>query len=264
MKVGVTAVRGRIGKLIAYEVYNNNLFDISSALIREGYDEVGRDIGEFLGLNKTNTFITDNINTLFENSDVVVDFSSPKLTLRLADIASEKNKTLISGTRGLTEDNLDILKKYSNNCRIIYSENMSIGLNLLMNLLEKTASLLGENFDINIEEFKNKLDNVNISKTTAEVAKAIAKGRGWEEIYKKTNNTEIFNEKQINFASLRGGDKISERTIFFNSLGEELQFKHSITNNLAFVKGVIRAIIWSSGQNNGFYTMRDVMEIENM
>lgn len=265
MKVGISAIKGKIGKLLAHEIYNSSdLFDLSSALVRQGYDEVGRDIGEFLGLEKTNSYITDNINTLFENSDTVVDFSSPDLTLELAKIASLKNKTLITGTKNLNEEDIDKLKKYSESCRIVYSTTMSIGLNLLMNLLEKAVKLLGDGYDINIVEFKNRFDDINISSTTAEVAQAISKGRGWKEIYKKTNNTDSYNKEQINFATLRGGDKICERRILFNSLGEEIEFRHNITNNIAFIKGAMKAVIWSANKENGLYSMRDVLSINNI
>lgn len=263
MKIGITAIKGKVSKLLAYEIYNNNLFDITSALVREGYDEVGSDIGKFLGLKETNTYITDNITKFVDDSDIIVDFSSTDLTLKLAKIVSEKQKILISGTRNLTDDEIDILKQYANNCTIIYSNNMSIGINLFMNLLKKTSAILGENYDINIVEFKNKFKEFeDISNTTTSIAKAIAEGRGWDEVYKKTDKTDNkLNNKQINFATLRGGDKISEYSILFNSTGEEIEFKHTVNNNLAFIKGTIRAIIWSVGKNNGFYTMQDVLKI---
>ena len=133
MKIGLTAIRGKIQKNIALDLVKDNLFDLSSGLVRDGYDEVGMDIGTFLGIHKTNTFITDNIEELFEKSDIVIDFSVPELTIKVAEMASKTGKTLISGTRFLNDEELDKLKKYAENCRIIYSNNMSITFNLLLN-----------------------------------------------------------------------------------------------------------------------------------
>ena len=67
MKIGITGIRGKMARALALEIINNNLFDISGALVRQGYDEVGMDIGDFLGLDKkTNSLITDDIKKLFQ------------------------------------------------------------------------------------------------------------------------------------------------------------------------------------------------------
>ena len=98
MKIGITGIRGKMARALALEIINNNLFDISGALVRQGYDEVGMDIGDFLGLDKkTNSLITDDIEKLFQESDAIIDFSSPELTMKSARIASKMGKTLISG-----------------------------------------------------------------------------------------------------------------------------------------------------------------------
>lgn len=263
MKIGLTAIKGKISKILAFELYQDGLFDISSALVREGYDEVGMDIGKFLGIKETNTFITDSIEELVDKSDVIIDFSSQELTMKCAAAVANKNKTLISGTRLLNEDNLDKLKKYSENCKIIYSNNMSITFNLMLNAIENISSILRDDYNINILDFENITKKQN-SEMSLDMAKAVANGKGWSfgEVYKKINsNSDQINEKQINFASLRGGDKIGEYKIIFSGIGEELEIKQSITNITNFIKGVKRAIIWSDGKQNGFYTMQDVLKI---
>lgn len=263
MKIGLTAIKGNIQKNLALELSRDSLFDLSSGLVREGYDEVGVDIGTFLGINKTNTFITDNISELFEKSDVVVDFSTPELTLKTAETASVTGKTLISGTKYLNDEELDKLKKYAEHCKIIYSNNMSITFNLLLNLIELSSSILREDYNVNIVDFENIITKTNSDMSYA-IAKSVSKGRGWEfgEVYKKMNgNNEGNNEKQINFASLRGIDKFGEYSVLFNGIGEELKIQQNITSIASIIKGVKRAIIWSDGKPNGFYTMQDVLKI---
>ena len=264
MKIGLTAIRGKIQKNIALDLVKDNLFDLSSGLVRDGYDEVGMDIGTFLGIHKTNTFITDNIEELFEKSDIVIDFSVPELTIKVAEMASKTGKTLISGTRFLNDEELDKLKKYAENCRIIYSNNMSITFNLLLNLAELSSSILRENYSVNIIDCEN-ISNKISSDMSYNIAKSVSKGRGWEfgEVYRKTNGVAdgINNEKQINFASLRSVDKLGTYEVIFNGFGEELTIKQSTTSISSFINGVKRAIIWSSGKSNGFYTMQDVLKI---
>ena len=250
MKVGLTAIKGHITQFIAKELYNNNLFDISSALVREGYDEVGTDIGEFLKLNKTNTYITDNIEQLVKNSDVIVDFSSPELTLKVAKEVSKQHKTLIIGTRFLKDEDIEQLKKLVDNCKIIYSENMSISFNLMLNIIENMSIFLRDEYSINIASNETNKTNIQF-----QIAKTIAKSKGWNNI--STNNEE---NNSINFSSLINNNK-NEYSVLFSTLGEDIEIKQTTFNPSCIANGVIRSIIWSDGKNNGFYSLQDVLKM---
>lgn len=262
MRVGIAGIKGKISKAIAYEVAKSDLLDLSSALVRHGYDEVGMDIGEFLKTKKTGTFITDNIDKLFDESDIVVDFSSPKLTLQLAEVASKKHKILITGTRGLDDDAIEKLKEYSNNCAILCSNNMSITYNLLLNLVNKMAMYLNDDFVMNITNFNNVLLNREYNKNSNLVAKSIAEGKGWDfcEVLNNTQSKNIKSEKTINFSDTNGLNKVEHTEVIFNSLCEELKIEYEVNNDFAFVKGALKAIFWMSGKKSGFYTMKDIFE----
>jgi len=267
MKIGITGIRGRMASTLALEIVNNNLFDISGALVREGYDEVGEDIGEFLGLDKkTNSLITDNVEKLFEESDAVIDFSSPELTMRCAEMASRKGKILISGTTGLSDEDRDKLEMLANNCVIIHSNNMSIGVNLLLNLVEETASLLREDFDTEVLEMHHRNKKDAPSGTALMLGKAIARGRNlnFGEVSRKVRDGVVGPREtnEIGFAVLRGGDVVGEHTVIFAGAGERIELSHKATSRLIFVNGAIRAAIWASGKKKGFYTMQDVLKIK--
>ncbi len=267
MKIGITGIRGRMARALALEIINNNLFDISGALVRQGYDEVGEDIGEFLGLeNKTNSKITDNLEELFENSDAVIDFSSPELTMQCAEMAAKKHKILISGTTGLTDEEMERLETLANNCVIVHSNNMSIGINILLNLVEETASLLREDYDTEVLEMHHRNKKDAPSGTALMLGKAIAKGRNlnFGEVSKKVRDGEVGPREtnEIGFAVLRGGDVVGEHTVIFAGPGERIELAHKATSRLIFVNGAIRAAIWASGKKKGFYTMQDVLKIK--
>lgn len=267
MKIGITGIRGRMSTALALEIINNSLFDISGALVRQGYDEVGEDIGEFLDLDKkTNSIITDDLEQLFDDSEAVIDFSSPELTMQCVEMASQKGKILITGTTGLTEDNLQRMKELSNNCVIVHSNNMSIGINLLMNLVEETASLLSHDFDAEVLEMHHKHKKDAPSGTALMLGKAIADGRNLNltDVARKSRDGIIGERKdnEIGFATLRGGDVVGEHTVIFAGSGERIELSHKATSRLIFVNGAIRATIWASGKTNGFYTMQDVLKIK--
>lgn len=267
MRIGITGIKGRMASALALEIINNSLFDISGALVRPGYDEVGQDIGDFLGLNKkTNSIITDNIEKLFDESDAVIDFSSPELTMTCAEIASKKGKILITGTTGLSEDEEEKLKSLANKCVIVYSSNMSIGINLLLNLVEETASLLRDNYDTEILEMHHRNKKDAPSGTALMLGKAVAKGRNLDfgEVSRKVRDGEIGprENNEIGFAVLRGGDVVGDHTVIFAGNGERIELSHKASSRLIFVNGAIRATIWASGQKNGFYTMQDVLKVK--
>lgn len=268
MRVGITGIRGKMARALALEIINNNLFDISGALVREGYDEVNMDIGNFLKLDKkTNSLITDDINKLFEDSDAIIDFSSPELTMKCARIASQTGKILISGTNGLSKEEKEELIKLSSSCVIIHSDNMSIEFNLLCNLVEEASSILRDNYDTEILEISARNKNEYPSSTALMLGKAIADGKKLDfgEISRKNrgcNNSDIREKNEIGFASIKGGDTLGDNCVLFMGNGERLELTHKASSQIIFVKGAIRATIWSSGRKYGFYTMQDALRID--
>lgn len=250
MKVGLTAIKGNISGVIAKELYRNTLFDLSSALVREGYDEVGMDIGDFLRLDKTGTYITDDIEELVKESDVIVDFSAPELTFKVLDEVVKQRKAMIIGTRLLTMDGIDKIKKLSANCRVMCSNNMSISFNLLLNLVKEASLFLRDEYNINIISSENKKTDM-----PALIAKNIAEAKGWDniDISGKYNNS-------INFSSLVDNNK-DEYKISFTTFGEDIEIKQSSINPICIANGVMRALIWLDGKPNGFYKMQDVLMI---
>ncbi len=256
-----------MARALALEIINNNLFDISGALVREGYDEVGEDIGEFLGLDKkTDSTITDSIEKLFEDSDAVIDFSAPELTMKCTEMASKKGKILITGTTGLSDEEMEKLHSLANNCVIVHSGNMSIGINLLLNLVEETASLLREDYDAEVLEMHHRNKKDAPSGTALMLGKAIANGRNlnFGEVSKKVRDGIIGPREtnEIGFAVLRGGDVVGEHTVIFAGNGERIELSHKASSRIIFVNGAIRATIWASGKKKGFYTMQDVLRIK--
>ena len=186
--------------------------------------------------------------------------------MQCAEMAAKKHKILISGTTGLTDDEIEKMQTLANNCAIVYSSNMSIGANLLLNLVEETASLLREDYDTEVLEMHHRNKKDAPSGTALMLGKAIAKGRNLDfgEVSKKVRDGEIGPREtnEIGFAVLRGGDVVGEHTVIFAGIGERIELSHKATSRLIFIHGAIRAAIWASGKKKGFYTMQDVLKIK--
>ncbi len=267
MKVGITGITGRMGQAIVLEVLtNSNMLDIGSVLVRHGSDLVNKDLGEFLNRGHMNVNITDDIETLFEQNDAVVDFTSPVLTLACARVAAKKHKIFISGTTGLNDTQLDELREYGKETTIVWSSNMSLGVNVLLNLVEETATLLRDDFDIEILDIHHRTKRDAPSGTALALGKAAARGRGWEpnEVFKMYRSGPESGNKghEIGFASLRCGDIAGEHQVIFAGPNESLELVHKTGSRIIFVKGAIRALFWAYGKPNGFYSMQDVLKID--
>lgn len=267
MKIGVTAIGGKMGRLIAEEVLNNDLTDLSGALTRQGYEEVGTDIGVFLQREPLNISITDSLETLFTDADVVIDFSAPERTRQCIVAAADFHKPLVCGTTGLNTEDKQLIQKHSIDCPILYSSNMSVGINLLLEITANLAKKLYEGYDIEIVEAHHRQKTDAPSGTALALGEAAAQGRGW-------NPLEVFNhprwgrvgkrnEKEIGFSVIRGGDLAGEHQVMFIGDSESITLTHNSFNHAIYAQGAVRAAIWLYGKQNGLYSMQDVLAIHH-
>lgn len=263
MKIAITGINGRMGKTVAKAVLENDLTDISSALLEPANKLVGADVGKIIGGDEIGIKATDNLEEFVKNAEVIIDFSAPNLTVDLAKMVAKYDKILVSGTTGLSEEQKQELKTLSKDCVIIWSSNMSIGVNLLMNLAEQVARILHSDYDAEIFEMhhRNKVDAP--SGTALSLGEAVARGRNlnFGEVSRKTRDGIIGkrSENEIGFCSLRGGDVIGDHSVIFAGSGERVELTHKASSREIYALGALRAAIWAEGKPSGFYTMRDVL-----
>lgn len=263
MKIGVTAIKGKMSRTIASLILQDPIAELGAGLVRKGDKLSGDDLGEFLGFNKNNIEITSNIDNFVESCDAIIDFSSPALSLEVAEKCSQLNKIFVCGTTGLNDQEKEKLLEFAKNTVVIWSSNMSLGVNLLFNLVEKVASVLHDDFDIEIVEMHHKHKVDSPSGTALSLGAAAAKGRGVD-LEKSARMQRVGKDlsrqkNEIGFATLRGGDVIGDHTVIFAGSGERIELSHKASNRDIFAKGAIRAAIWGTAKDNGFYSMRDVL-----
>ena len=263
MKIGVTGITGRMGKVIANLVDSDPIVQLSTGLVRPGNNFDGADIGNFLGKENSGKIITSNIDEFFNNCQAVIDFSTPLLSLNCANKAAQTGKVLICGTTGFSEEEKRVLSACAKSCVIIWSSNMSIGVNLLMSLTEKVAAILRDDYDVEIVEMhhRDKIDSP--SGTALSLGAAAAKGRSVDlKEAGQMNRTGKNNKRvrgEIGFASMRGGDVVGDHTVIFAGNGERVELTHKASTRDVFASGAVRAAIWGSNQKPGFYLMKDVL-----
>ncbi|MFT5703140.1 MAG: 4-hydroxy-tetrahydrodipicolinate reductase [Rickettsiales bacterium] len=264
MKIGIIGISGRMGRSVAKAVLANDLNDISAGLVRLGSNLVGKDLGAIIGGENLGVSATDNLEDLVKASEVIIDFSNPELSLQLAGLVSKHQKTLVCGSTGFKEEEKAQLKNYAKDCLIIWSSNMSIGVNLLMNLAEQVAQTLHSDYDAEIFEMHHR-DKIDAPSGTALcLGEAVAKGRGlnFGEVSRKSRDGIIGKREtnEIGFCALRGGDVIGDHSVIFAGNGERIELTHKASNRDIYAAGALRAAIWSNGKPQGFYSMQDVLK----
>jgi len=255
IKIGVSGCTGRVGSLIMQELHTGEwkTLTLAGGLARNA-DKI-----------KTDDFITSDAAELFTRSDVVIDFSSPKATRAHAELAARTGKPLIVGTTGLTAEDEAVLAKAAKKTCIVYAANMSVGVNILLALVEQAAAKLPPDlWDIEIFESHHKYKVDAPSGTALAIGKAAAKGRGVDlDTLAVRARDGITGEREtgsIGFSVARGGDVVGEHTAFFYGAGERIELTHIATNRALFAKGALRAAKWAgNAKKHGLFSMRDVL-----
>lgn len=207
-------------------------------------------------------YVTDNAHDLFRSCDVVIDFTSPKATCQHIEIAVELKKRLVIGTTGLSEDDQKVLQAASKHTAILFSANMSLGVNVLAALVEQAAASLPKSFDIEIFEMHHKAKLDAPSGTALLLGKAAAQGRHYNTkdfILSRQGQTGARPDDTIGFSALRGGDITGDHTVGFYGAGERIELTHKSTDRNIFARGALQAARWIADKDQGLYSMKDVL-----
>lgn len=195
-----------------------------------------------------------------EEADVIIDCSHHTVAAKMMAYAAEKNLAVVVCTTGHTDDEDEIIRRAGESVPVLKSRNMSLGINLLSELVKKAAAALGEDFDIEIVEahHNKKLDAP--SGTALMLADAAAEVREESEyVFDRHSVRKQREKKEIGISSIRGGTIVGEHSVIFAGTDEVITLSHSAGSRDLFAQGAIRAALWLAGQKKGFYTMADVI-----
>ena len=263
MRIGVTGCAGRMGLTLLRHIAAHANGVIAGGCEAPGHAAVGRDVGDLAGLASLGVNVSDDAAGLFEASDAVVDFTAPAATVRHAQLAAQTGTALIAGTTGLSADDEAALANAAQSAAIVYAANMSVGVNLLLQVTEQLASRLDESFDIEIVEMHHRHKVDAPSGTALAFGRAAAAGRGvdLDEAAERgrDGHTGARTPGAIGFASLRGGAVAGDHTIIYASDNERIELTHRARDTGLFAAGAVRAALWTEGKPPGLYGMKDVL-----
>jgi 4-hydroxy-tetrahydrodipicolinate reductase len=194
-------------------------------------------------------------------ADVIIDFSAPEALKELLDGAVQKNIPLIIATTGHTEENRALIKAQAEEIPIFQAPNMSLGINLMLELIQKAATVIGDTFDIEIVERHHNLKKDAPSGTAYAIADAInevfIKSKSY--VFGKYTNTEQRKSDEIGIHAVRGGTIVGDHQVLFAGKDEVLEIKHSAYSRQIYAAGALQAAQFLKDKPPGYYSMKDMI-----
>jgi len=263
IKIGIVGCSGRMGRTLTGAILDQGKARLSGGTERHDSPQIGRNIRHPLSGIETDLTITDDAEELFRISDVILDFTCPTATVRHAGFAAKHDTVHIVGTTGMTAEDDKALLEAAKSVAVVYASNFSLGVNLLFYLTRKAASLLDEDFDIEILEMHHRHKVDAPSGTALSLGRQAAIGRGvdLDQVADRGRDgiTGARKRGDIGFAVLRGGNVAGEHSVSFNADDERIEISHKAGNRAIFARGAVKAALWAMGRDAGLYDMFDVL-----
>jgi 4-hydroxy-tetrahydrodipicolinate reductase len=224
---------------------------------------LGSDLGTLAGMAPLGIPASCDPLELLSQADGVIDFTVPAASVELAAAAAQARMVHVIGTTGFDDDQEAAISAAARHATIIKSGNMSLGVNLLANLVEQAAARLGDDWDIEILDMHHRHKVDAPSGTALLLGQAAAKGRNIDlAAHKESGRDGISGAREpgaIGFAALRGGSVIGDHEVILAAESEQIRLTHRAENRDIFARGALRAVRWGLGEKPGLYSMQDVL-----
>jgi 4-hydroxy-tetrahydrodipicolinate reductase len=263
MKIAVVGASGRMGQMLVRRIAQTEGMTLSGASESPSSKAIGRDAGEVAGLEANRVKITGDSAAAIAAADTVIDFTVPVATVAHARIAAEKGVAMVIGTTGLNPEQTAAIHEAAKKVPIMWAANMALGVNILLALVERSASLLDPSYDIEVLEMHHHHKIDAPSGTALALGRAAAAGRKveLEKVWRKSRDghTGARPTGEIGFATLRGGEEVGVHTVFFAAAGERLELSHRAFSRENYAAGALTGAQWLEGKKPGLYGMKDVL-----
>ncbi|MCB1178068.1 MAG: 4-hydroxy-tetrahydrodipicolinate reductase [Leptospiraceae bacterium] len=265
IKVGLIGAGGRMGKAITQVLAHSHDSVLSGAVERADSILLGMDSGVNSSLKENHILYTSDMEVVIKNSDVLIDFSSHTSTIETLELCSKHSKPIVIGSTGHSEKEIHNIESYSKTLPIVFSPNMSVGVNLMFKLIEIAGKVLEEHFDVEILDIHHRHKKDAPSGTAMALKKTLLKAMGRNEsdvIYgRHGNHYQERDQKQIAVHTMRAGEVVGEHTVYFFSPEERIEIKHTANDRKTFAVGAVKAAEYIVKQKHGLYDMFDVLGI---
>ncbi len=263
LRIAIAGSAGRMGRMLIQAVVESNKMSLGAASESPNNSFLGADAGELAGVGTLNIKIVADLATVANDFDILIDFTSPQVTLAHLDFCQTHHKKIVIGTTGFTESQKQQINTFAQDTAIVFAANMSVGVNLCLKLLQMTSQIIGEEADIEIIEAHHRHKVDAPSGTALKMGEVIADTLGRDlnkvAVYGRQGITGEREKDTIGFETIRAGDVVGEHSVWFASEGERIEITHKASNRMTFAKGAIRSADWLQNKEKGLFDMPDVL-----
>ena len=264
VKISIPGGNGRMGKTLIKEIIQNENLQLANSYCLPNEKEKGLDLGILVGHNPIDKILTDNLLSIFDDTDVIIDFTVPEASILHVEKAATYKIPIVIGTTGFSNKQFDIIKSFSNKIPIVYSANFSIGISVMKKLINIATKNLGSDWEIEIFEahHNKKIDSPSGTALLLGSAAASVRGQNLDDVQQLSREGIIGKRKkdEIGFSVVRGGNIVGEHSIKYFNGDERLEINHIANDRSIFAKGAIRSAIWILNQKPGFFTLDHVLK----
>ncbi len=257
VRVVVLGASGRMGRTILSVASDEDGIEVVGAVEAQGHPAVG---GLIEGVR-----VVDSLKDVIPNADVVIDFTTPSCTLDALSVCRERGVAMVIGTTGFDEKGISAIEDAASSIPIVFSPNMSVGVNLLFKLVYEVARVLGDDYDVEIVEIHHRFKKDAPSGTALRLAERVATALGRKlkdcAVYGREGFVGERRPHEIGIMAVRAGDVVGEHTVVFGGLGERIELVHRAHSRETFARGALRAAKWVKDRPVGLYSMWDVLGI---
>ncbi|MDR3256345.1 MAG: 4-hydroxy-tetrahydrodipicolinate reductase [Endomicrobium sp.] len=257
MRITVCGAAGRMGQSILTIVKSDEGIQIIGALECNG--------NEAIGTGDPIIYSVSDLEKLLSETDALIDFTNPCSALKNLEIAKKRKVPVVIGTTGFTEEQKKKITEISKNIPIVFSPNMSVGVNILFKLVEAVAKTVPD-YDIEIVELHHNKKKDSPSGTAVKLAEIAASSIGKNindvGVYGRHFADSVRKKDEIGVLSVRAGDIVGDHTVYFVGNGERIELTHRAHSRDTFAAGAVRAAKWIVNQTPGLYDMADVLSLK--
>jgi 4-hydroxy-tetrahydrodipicolinate reductase len=261
-RFAIAGCTGRMGRTLIEAVLADPTAELCAALEREASPNIGRDVGEPLGV-RTGVIVTADLATALVGVDCLIDFTQPEGTLLHLDACQKGKVGLVIGTTGFDVAGKAKISQAAAHIPVVFAPNMAVGVNAVFKLLEVAAKILDDGYDIEVIEAHHRHKVDAPSGTALRMGEVVAQALGRNladcAVYGREGHTGVRPETQIGFSTIRGGDIVGDHTVLFAGTGERIEITHKSASRVSYAKGAIRAGRFIQDKTSGLFDMQDVL-----
>ena len=265
-RVAIAGASGRMGRMLIEAVQASGDCVLAGALDIATSAALGTDASAFLG-HASGVLITSDLRVGLQGADVLIDFTRPEGTLAHMAVCAELGVKAVIGTTGFTDAQKAELDAFAQRTAIMFSPNMSVGVNVTLKLLQMAAQAMATGYDIEIIEAHHRHKVDAPSGTALKMGEVIADALGRDlkdcAVYAREGVTGERDPSSIGFATIRGGDIVGDHTVLFAGIGERIEVTHKSSSRATYAQGALRAVRFLAAHKTGMFDMFDVLNLKN-